>query len=331
MNKYLLILKTFNWVLARQNLVNILTYNVRDEFYRLNQKVYSLTNKLRHAQFELLYFKVLDYFAKNGNGLYSEEVSFLEETGRLTEFPYPRLKTLDAVTCAIDPANSLPYVLHRGKKLYYPKTWSLSLVIEQYTNLVEKENIVGGGFSAKCPHQYQTDRFHVRDTDTVLDIGAAEGLFALDVIDSVENVMVIEADALWAEPLAATFAPYAHKAKIINKFISDKDSPTEITIESCLQLHAVKSLFIKMDIEGEECKVIGSNERLLNAAMDLRVVCCTYHNRDDATVLKGMLERSGYITEFSDGFVLFIWDENIQPPYFRHGLIRAKRQAFERV
>ena len=331
MQKYITILRKFNWMLLRQNIVNAFTYDLRKEVRVLNESVYTLSNKLRHTQFELLFLKLINYYAVNTKNVYAEEIEFLRNRGSLIEFPYPKLKEIGPIICAYDPSNSLPYVLHKGKKLYYPKTWPLPLVKDQYTNLVEKENIIGGGYSLKCPHQYQTNQFHVHDTDTVLDIGAAEGLFALEVVDSVDKVIVIEADELWAEPLKATFERYKDKVTLINKFISDKDGPTEITIESCLRNTAIKTLFVKMDIEGEECKVIGSNQNLLSKEIDIRIVCCTYHNRHDAETLKGMLESSGYTTEFSDGFVLFIWDENLQPPYFRHGLIRAKRQLPERV
>lgn len=325
MEKYINIVRKFSWVLLRQNVVNAFTYNIRKEILTLNQSLYLLSNKLRHTQFELLYYKILDYYSRDFDGKYTEEIKFLKNNGRLTEFPYPKTKGMELFTCAHDSSNGLPYVLHKEKKLYYPKTWSLTLVNDQYRNLVEKENILGGGYSSKSPHQYQTDHFHVYETDTVLDIGAAEGLFALEVIESVEKVVLIEADALWVEPLRATFEPYKHKVTIINKFVSDIDGHNEITIESCLRNSAVKTLFIKMDIEGEECRIIRNNQSLLSKDLEIRVVCCTYHNSGDADKLKLLLDNAGYKTEFSEGFVLFIWDENLQPPYFRKGLIRGKK------
>jgi 16S rRNA A1518/A1519 N6-dimethyltransferase RsmA/KsgA/DIM1 with predicted DNA glycosylase/AP lyase activity len=48
----------------------------------------------------------------------------------------------------------------------------------------------------------------VAEGDVVVDAGAAEGNFALSVIDKASKVYIIEGDAGWCEALRQTFLPY---------------------------------------------------------------------------------------------------------------------------
>jgi 16S rRNA A1518/A1519 N6-dimethyltransferase RsmA/KsgA/DIM1 with predicted DNA glycosylase/AP lyase activity len=64
---------------------------------------------------------------------------------------------------------------------------------------------LGGGYMEKMPHQYQTSYFQVKKNDILLDVGCAEALFSLDVIDKVKKVILFESDSVWFDPLKATF------------------------------------------------------------------------------------------------------------------------------
>jgi hypothetical protein len=162
-----------------------------------------------------------------------------------------------------------------------------------------------------------------------LDVGCAEGLFALDVVDKVRKVILIESNPIWFEPLKATFEKEMNEGKVtlIEKNVGAKDDSRSVTIASVLENEEYESLFIKMDIEGNEIEVVKSCADLLKVNKDIRFSCCTYHRQNDADVLENIFESSGFRTAFSDGYMLFIYDKHIKYPYFRKGIIRASNNV----
>ncbi len=255
---------------------------------------------------------------------YQDEIAYLKQAGWAT-FPYPLIRSLPGVTSGRETGSGLPFVVHQGKRLFFPRTWSRQRVETVYRGYIETEGIVGEGYRSKTPHRYQTDDFQVRTGDVVVDIGAAEGLFALDVIDKAKRVYLFECDPVWRKPLQATFAPYAAKVSIINKAVGERDTRRVVRMATCLRDELNEPLFIKMDIEGAEVPVVEASRAWLSEATQLRLCCCTYHRLHDAERLKSLLDDMGYHTAFSEGFMLYSKDRIQQKPYFRHGLIRAHK------
>jgi hypothetical protein len=110
---------------------------------------------------------------------------------------------------------------------------------------------------------------------------------------------------------------------IINKLVSSRNSSKEIRLSDALaDIDQDKTVFIKMDIEGFEREVISASEDFLKSHK-VKLSCCVYHRQDDAAVIKNMLEKMGFKTRFSDGYML-PWMNGIHFPYFRHGLIYAQ-------
>jgi len=291
---------------------NILKYDLRAELYAINK--------------DLLYLKIVSYFSNNTVKQFEEELNFLISQGKPYDFPYRQLKTLGSIVSGIDLLTRLPFVVHNTKKLFFPKSWDLQKSISTYRNLIEGENILGGNFSEKAPHQYQTSKYCVKKDDVVLELGAAEGLFSLDVIDLASQVYVFEPSKKWSKALRMTFKPYSSKVKLIQKYVSNRDTSTEIKLSTSIDFTNVKSLFVKMDIEGFEKSVLEDNRELFSKNIDITVSCCTYHRDTDADDFKRYFESLGYETEFSDGYVIFSTDPDLKPPYFRKGLIRARKQ-----
>lgn len=270
-----------------------------------------------------LYFKILRYFKHYRSPEYSSEIEYINNNGTLTPFPYNRNDNEPVnIEVNFDDERKLPFVYHKGKRLYFPSPFSLERAKQTYTNLIFTENILEGKYRAKTPHQYITDSFNVKKGDIVLDIGSAEGLFLLDVIDTVKKGYLIEYNDSFNEALKATFEPYKDKVTIINKLASNKDSATEITLDTCLQ-NDYGSIFVKMDVEGYEKLVLSGAKNVLHRKNDIRVVCSTYHKQDDASLLEEFFKGINYHTEFSDGYMIFFYDKEIKPPYLRKGLIRA--------
>jgi hypothetical protein len=260
-----------------------------------------------------------------GSGKFQEEIDFLKERKIITVFPYKQTKRLGTVNYGYDIEKKLPYVIHKDRKLYFTRRETKEDALCKYRSLIENENILGGGYMKKSPHQYQSESVHVRNGDMLLDVGCAEALFALDVIDKVKKVFLFESDPVWFAPLKATFEKEISEGKVvlIEKNAGNKDTSKSVTIDSILKCEKYESMFIKMDIEGSETEVVKSCTGLMQSDKDIRFSCCTYHRQNDADVLKNIFESNGFQTTFSDGYMLFHHDKLIRYPYFRKGLIRA--------
>ena len=74
---------------------------------------------------------------------------------------------------------------------------------------------------------YLSDNFTVQQDDVLLDVGSAEGIFALTHIEKLKHVVLFERNAQWVEALEATFAPWKEKVTIIRKYVSDCDDRFE--------------------------------------------------------------------------------------------------------
>lgn len=256
---------------------------------------------------------------------YRSEICYLKSIQAMEPFPYPQIKRIDKPISGYDDKQKLPFVIHRNKHLYFPDNWSPALASKVYCNYIERENLLGGGYTEKAPHQYVTDSFQVEQNDIVVDAGCAEALFALDSIEKAKHIYLLEADTIWLKPLQTTFAPYKNKVTIIPKILSGEISENSITLNSLFNKYSNESFFIKMDIEGAEESVIQESKEFLTSQNKIKLACCTYHRARHAETISSLLKDLGYTFEFSNGYMLFPLDKNQQPPYFRKGLIRATR------
>jgi hypothetical protein len=259
------------------------------------------------------------------SGKFRKEIDFMKERKRIAVFPYRQIKRLGATDCGYDTEKNLPYVVHKNRNLYFSRSWTKEKALWRYKDFIENENILDGDYIESAPHRYQSESFHVKSGDTLLDVGCAEALFTLDVIDMVKKVILFESDPEWFEPLKATFEKEMKEGKVvlIEKNAGEKNTAKSITLDSALENEEYEGLFIKMDIEGAEPKVVKSCIGMMRPDKDIRFSCCTYHRQDDAEILKDIFESNGYSTTFSDGYMLFHIDKHIRYPYFRKGVIRA--------
>ena len=255
---------------------------------------------------------------------FKAESLFIQKNG-LTVFPYQQVKGMPPVEGGIDEALKLPYVIHKGKKLYFPHSYSVNQCVAMYESYIGEECLLGGKFREKQPHQYLTETFTVEEGDVLVDVGCAEALLSLDSIEKVSKVYLFEADPVWSPALNATFKDYMHKVIIVNKYVSDQDTDTSITLKTALREEQGKPLFIKMDIEGAEVDVLNGSRDYLANTSNIKIACCTYHKQHDQEEIPKILSELGFDYEFSDGYMLFYLDAHMQYPYFRHGLVRAHK------
>jgi hypothetical protein len=216
-----------------------------------------------------------------------------------------------------DNQNGLLYVLHDNKRLYFKRSLSKNDVQAIYYGLQIEQDL-------RSPHLYLTSDFNIDQGEVMADVGSAEGILALSAIEKVKKVYLFEVNPEWIEALDATFKPWKEKVSIINKFVSNKNDDTHVTLDSIFYEENPLD-FIKIDVDGAEKDLLDGADNLLKNRKNLKIALCTYHKQNDAEEFEKLLQEKGFQTEFSKGFMLFYKDKNIAPPYFRRGLIRATK------
>ena len=266
--------------------------------------------------------RILKYYKKNKELItpeVEEVLTFLRKNW-IRPFPYEYRKKYEKmhVEVYLDEALNMPYVLHNNTKMFFRKSMSKGQVASNYISLLAEQD-------EKSPHKYLSDTFYPNANDVIIDVGAAEGIFALNAIEQAKKIFLIESNDEWVEALHETFKPWKDKVEIIGKYASDKTTESTIALDDIYNTAKTVN-FIKMDVEGYEKKVIeGSNNILLNEK-DLKLNVCTYHKQDDGIEFKKILSELNFNIEFSKGYMLSIYPSENKEPYLRKGLLRAQKK-----
>lgn len=216
-----------------------------------------------------------------------------------------------------DTASGYPYIIFEDKRMYFPRDYS-NFVINGNGQMYVRDILLEQHHSS--PHLYCKDNVIVKAGDVMVDAGVCEGNFALRYIDLVSKLYLVECDPLWEEPLKLTFAPYKEKVVFCNKFLTNYNDNTHITLDTLVTENVD---FLKMDIEGEEPRALeGAHTLLSNKKMRLSI--CTYHRFGQYEEIKRILEENGFATAHSNGFMLFCEDPDFaRTADARRGIIRA--------
>ena len=254
---------------------------------------------------------------------YPEEMAEVEKMPRnqIPVVPYPLKGISMDIKVEKDEQEGLLYIVHDRKRLYFPRSMSVADAELCYRSLMEGEDIFGRG-RVKSPHCYEDDNHKVCEGDVVVDVGSAEGLFALDVAEKASRIYLFEQLPRWDRPLKLSFAPYAEKTVIVNKLVADKTDGDAIRLSDAIKDDKAAVYFLKMDIEGWEKNVLEASSDFL-CSHKVKVSCCVYHRQRDAEEISAFLAGIGFRVRFSDGFMLPPLDR-IEAPYFRKGVIYAQ-------
>lgn len=182
------------------------------------------------------------------------------------------------------------------------------LRIEQYPN---------------SPHKYFTEEFHPEEDDILIDVGCAEGMQSLEWADTVKEMWLFEYNDKWQKPLQKTFEPYSEKCHLIQKMVSDSRDNNMVVLDDVIPRGG--SIVLKLDVEGMEAQVLRGARELIKDSKQVKVCVCTYHRSRDALELTELLSDMGFYCRFSEGYMIFSDRDDHPLPYFRHGLIRAKK------
>ena len=266
---------------------------------------------------------ILNYYANLPETPSSEIHEVLEylKSNPIAVFPYDFQNKYDAEKIEVldDKVKGLRYVMLDGKKLYFKKRWSKKRIRHSFNELTKEQD-------AKSPHRYLNDEFKIEDGEVLVDIGVAEGNFALEAVEKASRIIMFETDVEWIEALNATFEPWKDKVLIVNKFVSDITNSSNTTLDDFIGSDE-KITFLKIDVDGAESRLMKGCKRILSEQKPLKVAICTYHKHQDEEEFNSLLIRNGFETTHSDGFILFYYDKKIKAPYLRRGLIRAVKKV----
>lgn len=224
----------------------------------------------------------------------------------------------DSIEVLFDQTKWLHYVLMDGKRLYFKKRWSKKRIRHSYIELTKEQDM-------QSPHRYTTSDFKLEAGEVFVDIGVAEGNFALSVVEQASRLILFEPDTEWIEALNATFEPWKEKVQIVNKFVSDVTNDSSVRLDDYFH-DGDQISFLKIDVDGAESRLLDGCKRILQLHRPLKVAVCTYHKHGDADDFDLLLRNYGFETSFTNGYILFFYDKQIKAPFFRRGLIRAVKQ-----
>lgn len=195
-----------------------------------------------------------------------------------------------------DEVCGMHFVWHEGKRLYFAKSLKEKEEAADYYRGILMEQ------DQESPHKYLGEGFDVNEGDVVVDVGAAEGNFSLQVIDRVSRLYIIESDERWVEALEETFKNYKGKVVILEKFITSLNSGKYATLDSLIK-EPVN--FIKMDIEGNEWDALLGAGKLIAQSKDLRCAVCAYHGDFDEILIRDVFAKYEMETSTTPGYMWY--------------------------
>lgn len=236
---------------------------------------------------------------------------------KLTTFNYEFIFDYEDRDVAVfrDEECGLLYVVEDGKRLYFKRGIADPRLAADYYNAMCKEQ------DPRSPHCYTTPAHGVRG-GVVLDLGAAEGLFALRRVAQAEALYLFECDPGWIEALERTFKPFADKVHLVPKYVSDENNDREVSLDEFAKSVSGKISFVKMDIEGAEIRALNGARDLMRNHPECRWSVCVYHHPDDERQVREALKDFQVVS--SPGYMLFYFDKTLAPPFFRRGVLYAE-------
>lgn len=211
------------------------------------------------------------------------------------------------------------YTIYNNKRMYLKSEYDSYEKAYIYCRNIFMEQ------DAKSPHCY---RIQTKDFigKIVFDCGVAEGNFALNVIDFVKKIYLVECDQGWLKALKYTFEDYNDKVVFIPKLLSDVSGEETITIDDIIQNENINKVdYIKMDIEGYEPLALSGAKICLGKNSSIKMVICVYHNDWEMERVEQILKIHKLSYYFSKGYMCYLVNVNSKYLNFladlRRGLI----------
>ncbi len=269
---------------------------------------------IRENHFRKKLFKKISKYSETVEGRkFLPEAQYVLAHG-LGVFPYPFVEKYDKEDIIIKLEDGFPVVDYLGKAMYFPKDMPLRKVRHYVNDLVMEQDRLS-------PHSYRSPIYEVDDQDVLIDIGCAEGNYSLEMVDRVKKLYLFEANTNWIDSLNLSFSPWKHKVSIVNERFGAQAKSSNDLIEA----FAGQNLLFKIDVDGSEREVLKTIEPIFSVARSIKIAICTYHQNADASEFESYFKSRNFETRFGNGLMLFFYDKKIKPPYFRPGVLFAKK------
>jgi hypothetical protein len=280
---------------------------------------YFIWNYIQQKNNEKIKINILKYFSDDNPSTHNfiKEIEYLKKN-KLSVLPYTEIHSVkNEIKIYSDNSNGLKYILFENKKIYFKRSMNFLEIKSYFNELLNEQH-------PNSPHRYLSNSFNINKSSIVADIGVAEGIFSISIIDEVSFIYLFEPDPEWLEALAFTFAPWSSKIKIIPKFISDITSIDTLALDDFFnEFNPVD--FLKIDVDGAELKLLNGAKDLIKNSKKLKIAICTYHNDNDAFMFSEIMKNNSFNISITSGYMLFYFDKNFKPPYFRKGVLRASK------
>ncbi|SDB62004.1 methyltransferase, FkbM family [Flavobacteriaceae bacterium MAR_2010_188] len=186
-------------------------------------------------------------------------------------------------------------------------------------------------FDSEDWHYYRKNHTDVENGEILLDIGTAEGLFPLAIINTCEKIFLVEPSQSFCEALATTFKPFEEKVVIHNTAVGDEDGVINFSedalmgrigehqgsINHMINLRKIDSIipenqkitYIKADIEGYEYEMLKGAKQTIKKNKP-KIAITAYHKENIAKEMIDLILT--YVPEYNY-YVKGIFEQGPKP------------------
>ena len=245
-------------------------------------------------------------------------VRYVQENGvEMIPYAFKESYSPKDVEIRTDAETGKRYALFRGKKMFFPQNRTNRRMKNYFNDLFLEQD-------ERSPHAYTPRDYPISYKGRVIaDVGAAEGIFALSVIEECKYAYLFECDHEWIEALRCTFAPWKEKVMIVEKFVGREGDPEAQTITLDSFFDGKEVDFIKADIEGAEMDMLSGANRILEEKITALAVCA-YHEKEHEQSIRELLGKKGFQTTTTSGYMIDAWAEC---PSLVRGVVLAQKQS----
>ena len=228
-------------------------------------------------------------------------------------------KFIDKVT-KVDQDFEVTFKNFKGK-LFWPGSFTIDRL----------DQVVAETFDTNDWHYYQKEHTEVENGEIILDIGTAEGLMPLTVIDKCEHVYMVEPSVAFCKTLNKTFSNYTDKTTIFNYAVGNEDGIISFDENSLdgmvskgttanlnkIAIHKIDTIFkdnqkityLKADIEGFEQEMLkGAAETIKRNKPKIAIT--TYHTQNDPKEIIDLI--TSFVPEYKY-YVIGIYEQTPKP------------------
>ncbi|WP_298146228.1 FkbM family methyltransferase [Flavobacterium sp.] len=202
------------------------------------------------------------------------------------------------------------------KPLYWPTIFPIDRI----------NQVVAETFDTSDWHYYQKKGTEISENEVLLDVGTAEGLFALSVSQLCKEMILVEPSKSFCEALSKTFENSPSKVRIVNAAVGDyigKVTFAQSSLDGSLydentggeevDLLTIDAIvgdtpitYLKADVEGFEQQLINGAKETIKRCKP-KIAITSYHPQNNAhemiTAIKQMVPEYKFYTSgiFQEG------------------------------